>query len=135
MFWSGSLVNVPERTSQKCSKGNRHSSQHVFCSFQTDLLYIPMKMSYVCIFFIPIFLSWGHKPENKECKEINATLRKNDEMNKKQLQQRKFTYLKFKKTRPITKKTEFEHGSQQIILGENQPMQAYSIREVILTSR
>ena len=56
-------------------------------------------------------------------------------MNQKQLQQRKFTYLKFKKTRPITKKTEFEHGSQQIILGENQPMQAYSIREVILTSR
>ena len=40
-------------------------------------------------------------------------------MNQKQLQQRKFTYLKFKKTRPITKKTEFEHGSQFKIETDN----------------
>ena len=43
----------------------------------------------------------NNKPENEEREEINATLRNNDEINWKQLQQRinkNFTYLKFKPT-------------------------------------
>ena len=57
----------------------------------------------------------NNKLANEEREEINATLRKNDEINQKHLQQRKnkeFTYLKFKTTRPITKTTEFDIGSQ-----------------------
>ena len=56
-----------------------------------------------------------NKLENEEREEITVTLGKNDKTNRKQLQQRKnkkSTYLKFKPTRPITKTTEFKHGSQ-----------------------
>ena len=63
--------------------------------------------------------------ENEERKEIKANLRKNEEINRKHLQQRKnkkFSYLKLKPTTPMTKTTEFEHGLQfqrnKIILGE-----------------
>ena len=55
-----------------------------------------------------------NKLENEEREEITVTLGKNDKTNRKQLQQRKnkkSTYLKFKPTRPITKTTEFKHGS------------------------
>ena len=51
------------------------------------------------------------KLESKELEEINATLRKNYEINWKHLQQRKnkkITYLKFKPTRPINETNEFE---------------------------
>ena len=53
----------------------------------------------------------NNKLENEESEEINTTLRKNDEINRKHLQERnnkKFTYLKFKPIRPITETTEFE---------------------------
>ena len=75
-------------------------------------------------------------------KKLTLLLKKNDEINRKHLQQRKnkkFTYLNFKPTRPITKKTEFEHELQfqrkSNNPGENQPMKAFSVSEVILTSR
>ena len=54
----------------------------------------------------------NNKLENKERKEIKSNLRKNEEINRKHLQQRKnkkFSYLKFKPTTPMTKTTEFEH--------------------------
>ena len=53
--------------------------------------------------------------EKEEREENNTTLRKNDKINWKHLLQRKnrkFTYVKYKPTRPTTKTTEFEHGSQ-----------------------
>ena len=46
--------------------------------------------------------------------EINVTLRKNYGINREYLQQRKnrkFTYLKFKPTRPVSETTEFERES------------------------
>ena len=57
----------------------------------------------------------NNKLENEEREEINAALRKNNEINRKYLLQRKnkkFTNLKYKPTRPTTETTEFEQGLQ-----------------------
>ena len=51
----------------------------------------------------------NNKLENEEREEINAALRKNNEINRKYLLQRKnkkFTNLKYKPTRPTTETTD-----------------------------
>lgn len=56
----------------------------------------------------------GNKLGKEEREEINATVRKSDEINQKHLQQRKnkrFTYLKFKPTRSVSETTEFKRES------------------------
>ena len=84
----------------------------------------------------------NNKLENEEREEINATLRENHEINWKHLLQRKnkkFTYLQYKPTWPITETTEFLYGLQPQRKtdnpGENKPMQASSVSEVTLTFR
>ena len=82
----------------------------------------------------------NNKLENEEREEINATLRENHEINWKHLLQRKnkkFTYLQYKPTWPITETTEFLYGLQfqrkTDNPEENKPMQASSVSEVTLT--
>ena len=56
----------------------------------------------------------GNKLGKEEREEINATVRKSDEINQKHLQQRKnkrFIYLKFKPTRSVNETTEFKRES------------------------
>ena len=56
----------------------------------------------------------GNKLGKEEREEINATVRKSDEINQKHLQQRKnkrFIYLKFKPTRSVSETTEFKRES------------------------
>lgn len=56
----------------------------------------------------------GNKLGKEEREEINATVRKGDEINQKHLQQRKnkrFIYLKFKPTRSVSETTEFKRES------------------------
>ena len=84
----------------------------------------------------------NNKLENEEREEINAALRKNNEINRKYLLQRKnkkFTNLKYKPTRPTTEKQNLNRDcnftEKQIILVENQPMQTSSVNKLILTSR
>ena len=82
----------------------------------------------------------NNKLENEEREEINAALRKNNEINRKYLLQRKnkkFTNLKYKPTRPTTETTEFEQGLQfhRKTDNPNQPMQTSSVNKLILTSR
>lgn len=64
----------------------------------------------------------GNKLGKEEREEINATVRKSDEINQKHLQQRKnkrFIYLKFKPTRSVSETTEFKRESLTPIKTDN----------------